>query len=54
MRAMLVVALLELEELPLEISRGPEQQPIRQPARGAREGGGVPDRGLSELPEVIL
>jgi hypothetical protein len=29
MRAMLVVVLLELEELPLEISRGPEQYPIQ-------------------------
>jgi hypothetical protein len=29
MRAMLVVVLLELDELPLEISRGPEQQAIQ-------------------------
>src|SRR5213596_1303945 len=29
MRAMLVVVLLELDKLPLEISRGPEQQAIR-------------------------
>jgi len=29
MRAMLVVVLLELEELPLEISRNPEQYPIQ-------------------------
>jgi hypothetical protein len=29
MCAMLVVVLLELDELPLEISRGPEQQAIQ-------------------------
>ena len=29
MRAMLVVVLLELDELPLEISRGPEQQAVQ-------------------------
>jgi hypothetical protein len=29
MRAMLVVVLLELDEFPLEISRGPEQHPIQ-------------------------
>jgi hypothetical protein len=29
MRAMLVVVLLELDELPLEISRSPEQHPIQ-------------------------
>jgi hypothetical protein len=29
MRAMLVVVLLELDKLPLEISRGPEQQAIQ-------------------------
>ena len=29
MRAMLVVVLLELDELPLEIRRGPEQQSIQ-------------------------
>jgi hypothetical protein len=29
MRAMLVVGLLELDELPLEIRRGPEQQSIQ-------------------------
>jgi hypothetical protein len=29
MRAMLVVVLLELDELPLEISRGPEQHAIQ-------------------------
>jgi hypothetical protein len=34
MRAMLVVVLLELDEFPLEISRGPEQHPIQTFAPG--------------------
>ena len=33
MRAMLVVVLLKLDKLPLEISRGPEQQAIQDSRR---------------------